>query len=82
MPRGAVAAVGVITALHATVHIPEERQSSRVCKLLQKFPSQTNSLLIEVEAPAMRHADDLRVGGEGAAVEGAPAYRHPPAAVP
>ena len=50
--------------------------------IAKKILSQTNSLLIEVEAPAMRHADDLRVGGEGAAVEGAPAYRHPPAAVP
>ena len=50
--------------------------------IAKKILSQTNSLLVEVEAPAMRHADDLRVGGEGAAVEGAPAHRHLPAAVP
>lgn len=60
MPRGAVTAVGAITALHAAMHV----------------------LLIVIEAPAVRHAGDLRVSGEGAAVEGAPAYCHPPAAVP
>ena len=41
-----------------------------------------HSLLVEVEAAAVRHADDLGVGGEGAAVQGATPNRHLPAAIP
>lgn len=38
-------------------------------------------LVLEFEGPTVRHADDLGVSCESAAVQGARAYHHAPAAV-